>query len=629
MVRSAVSCERCRQRKARCGRQLPACERCESAHVDCDYAGRRKPGFPAGHRQELEDKIERLEAELSALRSTSGTNNSSQAVVPVAHQASPLSSSISPAQQIAAPTFERTRRVKECRPPADLVVSLTSLYFRHIHPWFPFLDVQRVFADIGSTDEPSMLHHALFGVALPYSFDSRLDQISSDSFWKYSKRRIFVDVLEEPSYSSLEVLAVLILDLSSMTHSAQVSGPLAVATRLAVQLRNTDGLVFRTSAESETHATLSKREVIFRQRLFWAIYALDSTICITTNCVSTLSDIHVQHFLPTRDAVWRDSLPELGESAMTPAFIFSYQLELYDLARTVHKVAMTYTDFCNGHETVSSWQQDFETTSTKLQVWIASIPSELLWNNRDGAASNVHKAIQPAVLMLNGYFHALTIYLNGYLVTPAQGIVNLETDPECHQRSQERCLSSSRIVAEIIAKAGLQAVDKLGWPFSWSAWVAARFLISQRYNTGHDEPEIRDRISVFSQFLDRMSRFSQISSTYARLLHQSLSEIETGGIEGGATTRQNTVLHLVTDWRVPTSRLEDHARSDPMLHAVESPSLTDNNTSYTDIQPFNPLLQVFSSDDWMDISQNSPDNWFRGPLFAASAYQNFNETRSN
>ncbi|KAM0228969.1 hypothetical protein ACHAPO_010376 [Fusarium lateritium] len=584
-------------------------------------------GFQLAIDKSLKTRL-RLEAELSALRSTSGTNNSSQAVVPVAHH-SPLSSSISSAQQIAAPTFERTRRVKECRPPADLVVSLTSLYFRHIHPWFPFLDVQRVFADIGSTDEPSMLHHALFGVALPYSFDSRLDQISSDSFWKYSKRRIFVDVLEEPSYSSLEVLAVLILDLSSMTHSAQVSGPLAVATRLAVQLRNTDGLVFRTSAESETHATLSKREVIFRQRLFWAIYALDSTICITTNCVSTLSDIHVQHFLPTRDAVWRDSLPELGESAMTPAFIFSYQLELYDLARKVHKVAMTYTDFCNGHETVSSWQQDFETTSTKLQVWIASIPSELLWNNRDGAASNVHKAIQPAVLMLNGYFHALTIYLNGYLVTPAQGIVNLETDPECHQRSQERCLSSSRIVAEIIAKAGLQAVDKLGWPFSWSAWVAARFLISQRYNTGHDEPEIRDRISVFSQFLDRMSRFSQISSTYARLLHQSLSEIETGGIEGGATTRQNTVLHLVADWRVPTSRLEDHARSDPMLHAAESPSLTDNNTSYTDIQPFNPLLQVFSSDDWMDISQNSPDNWFRGPLFAASAYQNFNETRSN
>ena len=145
----------------------------------------------------------------------------------------------------------------------------------------------------------------LFGVALPYSFDSRLDKVSSDSFWKYSKRRIFVDVLEEPSYSSLEALTVLNLDLSSMTHSAQVSGPLAVATRLALQLGNTDGLMFRTSADVQTHETFSRRDITFRQRLFWAIYALDSWICITTSSISTLSNLQMQQFLPTRDAVWR------------------------------------------------------------------------------------------------------------------------------------------------------------------------------------------------------------------------------------------------------------------------------------------------------------------------------------
>ncbi|RGP75987.1 positive regulator of purine utilization [Fusarium sporotrichioides] len=541
--------------------------------------------------------IERLETELHALRSTSGTNSSSQAIAPLPRQNSSRSSSISAAQQIAAPTLERTRRVTELRPPADLVVSLMSLYFRHVHPWFPFLDVQRVFGDLGSKDEPSMLHHALFGVALPYSFDSRLDQISSDSFWKYSKRRIFIDVLEEPSYSSLEVLAVLILDLSSMTHSAQVSGPLAVATRLAVQLRNTDGLVFRTSAEAGTHATLSRREVVSRQRLFWAIYALDSTISITTNCISTLSDIHVQHFLPTRDAVWRDNQPELGESAMTPAFIFSYQLELYDLARTAHRVGMDYADFCNGHDTFPSWQQDFETTSSKLDAWISSVPPQLLWNDQSGAATSVQSAAHPAVLMLHGYFHALMIYLNGYLATPARGIANPETDQESYQRSHERCLCSSRILAEIVTKAGMQIVDKLGWPFAWSVWVAARFLISWRYNSGRDESDISERVSIFCDLLDRMSRYSQISSMYSRLLRQSLSEIETGGIVG-----QNTVLYLVSDWRVPTSRLEDLARSDPMLHAVTSPSLTDSNPNYADMQQFNPLLPVFSNNEWVDMS---------------------------
>ncbi|KAM0245800.1 hypothetical protein ACHAP5_005119 [Fusarium lateritium] len=622
MVRSMTSCERCRQRKAKCDRQLPACERCERAQVDCDYAGRRKPGFPAGHRQELEDKIQRLEAELRALRGTWGASSSNQAIAPLAHHDSSNPSSILPAQQAASPTLERTRRVIERRPPADLVVSLTSLYFRHIHPWFPFLDLQRVFADLGSTDEPSMLHHALFGVALPYSFDSRLDQISSDSFWKYSKRSIFVDVLEEPSYSSLEVLTVLILDLSSMTHSAQVSGPLAVATRLAVQLRNTDGLVFRTSAEAETHETLSKREIVFRQRLFWAIYALDSIISITTNCISTLSDLHVQHFLPTRDAVWRDSLPDLGETAMTPAFIFSYQLELFDMARTVHRVGMEYSDFCNGYEVTPSWQQDLQAISSKLDAWIGSLPPRLAWKGRDPSLSHVQRANHPAVLMLHGYYHALTIHLGGFIAIPTRGTVDPETNPESRQQFQERCLRSSQAIAEIVTEAAVQVVDKLGWPFAWCVWVAARLLISWRYTTGQNEPETSLKISIFSDFLGQMSRFSQISSTYARLLRQALSEAETGD-DGG----QSTILPLVSDWSVPTSRLEDMVRSDPMLRAVASPSLADGNPNYADMQPFNPLLPAFGDDDWMEMSQSNSDSWFRGPLFASSAYQSFNTSR--
>ncbi|ESU17432.1 hypothetical protein FGSG_10684 [Fusarium graminearum PH-1] len=532
-----------------------------------------------------------LEAELRALRGTSGSNEA--IVSPAQHDPSPPSSTLL-TQQSAPPTFERTRRVKERHPPTDLVVSVTSLYFRHIHPWFPFLDVQRVFADLGSTDEPSMLHHALFGVGLPYSFDSRLDQISSDSFWKYSKRRIFVDVLEEPSYSSLEALTVLILDLSSMTHSAQVSGPLAVATRLALQLANTDGLMFRTSAEVETHETLSKRDIDFRQRLFWAIYALDSWISITTNSISTLSNLQVQHFLLTREAVWRNSLPDMGDMDLSPAFVFSYQLELLDLARIAHRTVMERGDLCNSYETTSSWEQDVEAISSKLDVWIDSLPPQLAWNDRDASLS-------PA---------------------PTRTSISPEITVESHQRSQERCLRSSRALADIVTYAAVHVVDKLGWPVAWSVWVAARFLISRRYTLDTSDTGASTKITVFSDFLGRMSRFSQISSTYVRLLSQALSEVESGD-DGG----QSTIIHLISDWRVTTARLEDYLRPDPMLHAVVSPSLAGDNSTGADMQTFNTLLPVFYDEAWMDISQNSPDSWFRGPLFASSAYQSFNEVR--
>ncbi|QPC69206.1 hypothetical protein HYE67_011437 [Fusarium culmorum] len=457
----------------------------------------------------------RLEAELRALRGTSGSNEA--IVSPAQHDPSPSSSTLL-TQQAAPPTFERTRRVKERHPPTDLVVSVTSLYFRHIHPWFPFLDVQRVFADLGSTDEPSILHHALFGVGLPYLFDSRLDQISSDSFWKYSKRRIFVDVLEEPSYSSLEALTV--------------SGPLAVATRLALQLANTDGLMFRTSAEVETHETLSKRDIDFRQRLFWAIYALDSWIFITTNSISTLSNLQVQHFLPTREAVWRNSLPDMGDMDLSPAFVFSYQLELLDLARIAHRTVMERGDLCNSYEATSSWGQDVEAISSKLDAWIDSFPPQIAWNDRDASLSRMQRANRPAVLMLHGYFHALIIYLNGFIAAPTRVSISPEISVESHQRSQERCLRSSRALADIVTYAAVHVVDKLGWPVAWSVWVAARFLISRRYTLDTSDTETSTKITVFSDFLGRMSRFSQISSTYARLLSQALFEVESGD-DGG------------------------------------------------------------------------------------------------
>ncbi|KAM5353549.1 hypothetical protein ACJ41O_000199 [Fusarium nematophilum] len=650
MARSMASCERCKRRKAKCDRQLPACQRCERAHVECEYAGRRKPGFPAGHRQVLEDKIgeclvaaraprfkqtcpltahwslESLEAELRAIRGNPGTNTSAEPAVdaaagPSRGECSPVPSMLP--RQAASATFERTRKIKERRPPADLVISLASLYICHIHPWFPFLDVQRVCADMGSMDEPSLLNYALFGVALPYSFDSRLDQVSSDSFWKYSKRSIFVDVLEEPSYSSLEVLTVLVLDLSSMTHGPQVWGPLAVATKLAVQLKNTDGLVFRTSTEAESNESLSKSDGLFRQRLFWAIYALDCSICITTNHTSTLGDDHVRHFLPARQQVWRESPAELDETAFTPAFVFSYQLELFDLSRRAHRVGIEYAVLSNNQESMLSWLGDFQNISTELSAWMETLPSRLPWHNHDaGIVDRAPRALRPALVMLYAYFHSLVIYVNGFVAVPAHGALQSEAHSEIRQQCLERCLRSSEVLVQIVTKAAGQVGDKLGWPFAWSIWVAARFLVARRCVTGENEPATVASLSLFSRFLGSIGRFWQISSTYAQLLRQAISELDTGAVPG-----QRTILQLMADLRVATSHIEDQFRPDPMLHGMINPgqpASTFENPNCMDVERSDTLLPVFPDEICFDMSPQAPDSWFRVPLFASSAYQQFN-----
>jgi hypothetical protein len=42
-----------------------------------------------------------------------------------------------------------------------------------------------------------------------------------------------------------------------------------------------------------------------------------------------------------------------------------------------------------------------------------------------------------------------------------------------------------------------------------------------------------------------------------------------------------------------------------------------------DVERLDTLLPVFADDACFDMSQD-PDNWFRMPLFASSAYQQFN-----
>lgn len=578
--------------------------------------------------------LERLESELRAIRATPRTSTSTdpqsgqEIVVAVAVEAaektpndqqSPSTRSMPVGE--ASPTFERTSRVIERRPPTDLVVSLASLYFRHIHPWFPFLDVQRVCADMGSMDEPALLYYALFGVTLPYSFDSRLDQASSDSFWKYSKRSIFVDVLEEPSHSSLEVLTVLVLDLSGMTHGPQVWGPLAVATKLAVRLKNTDGLVFRASTEAENSESLSKSDDIFRQRLFWAIYALDCIISITTSHPSTLGDDHVHHFLPARQQVWRENLSEVDDASLTPASVFSYQLELLDISRRVHRVATNYTALCNNQELEAAWLIAFHNTSTELASWMETLPSRLFWHNHSIINDRVPSAIRPTIFMLYGYYYALDIYLNGFLAVPCYANLQSESHREARRRCLKRCLHSVRDLSQIVTKVAGQTVDKLGWPFAWSVWVAARFLVARRYFTGEIEPELMANVSLFTTFLSTMGRFWQISASYARMLRRATSDLDTGTESGS-----DSILQLMADLRIPTSHVEDQFRPDSMLHGMirpGQPASTYGQPNYMDVERLDTLLPVFSDDPCFDMSSPGPENWFRMQLFASSAYQQF------
>lgn len=532
-------------------------------------------------------------------------------------------------EQRPAATFEQTERIQERRPTTDLLLSLSSLYFRHIHPWFPFLDTQHILTEMATMEELPLRYYALFGASLPYSYDSRLDRKSSDSFWKYCKRRIFIEVLEEPSFSALEALTILVLDLSSMTNGPQVWGALAVAIKLAMQLKSLDGRVFRTSTVTRAEETPISADEIHRHRLFWAIYALDCYISITTSQPMQIADIDIHHFSGSRHLVWRDARPLVAPrwqdraSAMPvmPTLVFSYQLGLMDISRSVHHTYMEYATVA-GQNDVAVWLPNFLTSASQLSVWSETLPKNLCLDYQGDSDAFTSRTF-PAVVMLNAYYHGLIIHLHGLVSCSSSQRVS----EQLHQDSTEQCAKSVKFLATAVFKMMDNIGDQVGWPLAWSFWVAARYLLIGE-NAGSTSRVSSQHFDTLLRCLKKMGRYCQISGKYWRLLLHAAAELRN---DPASSDREACrMLMRVVDLRVSTSDLEDQFRTDPVFHRKVGVGDQDDSQSFADLgaPEIDRLLaardasSVFASEDaYLDPSDQISNNWCNLPLYALSAYQ--------
>lgn len=501
-----------------------------------------------------------------------------------------------------APTAVRTGRVREQKPPDDLVLSLTSLYFRHIHHWLPFLDIRHVFADHGTYGEPALIAYALFGTTLQYSLDPRLTQRSRDAFWKYSKRTILVEALEEPSYQALEALTILVLDLSGMTNGPQVWGVLAVAVKMAHQLeRSSTGHALRMSSSTEEVAQSFKPDVSSIRKLLWAIFALDSFVAITTRNSSEFSNHLVQQLIPFRNSLWRETTASAGDlrygnrpspasldsnssnlNTQTAEQTFSYQLELLDISRKLHELYISFLGLGSNTEMPpDTWFERVMEASSILNTWFVQLPPVLQMDVGEEISQKSQPRPSPLVATLNAYYYALRIYLHGMVdLIIAQQTGTANNLSQLFHHSRHDCILSVRCLSQIADSmlSGSPKADRLGWPFAWALWTGARYWLASRYQ---DRPLTSSYFDKILRSLATVSQYWQASSHYLRLLRISHNELESlAGIE--ACSGPSSLLLSVVDWRIPSCEVEDQGRVDPILRPSEVPSL-DPSTEYRDL----------------------------------------------
>lgn len=540
-----------------------------------------------------------------------------------------------PNDRVFQATYPRTKSVPERKPPIDMVVSSISTYFRHIHPWLPFLNAQGVLADLAAVREPSLLHHAIFGAALPFLHDPRLDQLSSDAFWKYTKRRVLNETAEEPSYASLEAATVLCLDLSGMTNGPQVWSRLAMVASLASQLRRTrGGLILRQNVQEATaggnRSGYGERlNSLQHARLFWAIYALDTYISLTTGQPGRTSDLDLRCFLPTREAAWNTLGRREATSLSSPANFFLLQLQLLDLARQAHGVYVDFLTLVEGgdDQTPEAWVDSVSSCSRELSSWLNDLPPEI---------SIASSRMPPAAVMLLTYSHALVVHLNGLVMscnqTPHASFIS-----HIQQDAGEKCLQSIRIISDVTSQVTGIMDDQLGWPFAWTLWTAARYLLAVAASEDRSTPP--QEFQVLTSSLGRMGRFWQISKKYWMLLRRAEAALRTRSSAGEILDGPD-ILSSVANLCIPTSHLEDQFRVDPVLSRAEEeaphPAALTGSTSAPRMigtaaspqQGVAPSEMASTSVSMPDesmfgLGQELSDVWFTTPLFASSAYHQF------
>lgn len=486
--------------------------------------------------------------------------------------------------------------------------------------------------ELAAVREPSLLHYAIFGASLPFLYDSRLDQTMSDSFWKYTKRRVFVDAVEEPSYSSLEACTILTLDLSGMTNGPQVWGRLSVITKLATQLKTVTGRALRSSVAADEQ-DVSRPSSKQHARLFWAIYALDSYVSITTGQFPALMSHELKHFLPSRDLAWRGETRRdqrqpgrpSEEMSATPTSLFLYQLKLLDISRNFHELYLSYIALEEAdHTQFARWLETFLNGSGAAGSWLQQLP--------DCLAIDIHSPVQrglyhlsPTTIMLYAYSHALTIHLNGLVEFSGHrpfGEPALDFN-EIQRAAHEECEQSVRAIVNIVSNFIDTISDQVGWPFAWAMWTAARYLVVEAFQHWQ---ALAPEFHILLAGMQKTGKYWQISKKYWWILYRAKEALE-GSSSNECPPR---LLNAVVNLRVPTSDLEDQFRVDPLSlqetrsqqqSGIASRSRSVDGSEAAEVEMVN--FGDFLDDSVFGSAEYWSDSWFAAPLFASSAYQQY------
>lgn len=461
-------------------------------------------------------------------------------------------------------------------PPYDLLYALVELYFKQIHTWCPILHRKTTFdAFFGghtSLDEADrVLLHAIVATTLRFSQDARLTEDRKRHYHDLSKRKVLLYGLDNLSVKSLQALVILALDLFGSSHGPPSWNIMALITRAVVQI----GLAVESSpltvapnlpSISTLRATILPEPRDFieeesRRRLFWMVYLLDRYATIVTAFDFALGDRDIERKLPCRDELWAknqkvetrwylrgqtagDGVIEQGLGRPENLGAFAYYIDILSILSQIHLFLKEPVDISAGPD-VERWQRRYKELDSLLSQWQVGLPAEF---GSMGCQSAANKAAACSWVMLQTTFHTTVIRLHSSAAYPTMRSAIFAPSYGAMQRCQV-AVENIAAIYEYVNSNGL--LDKLGPPFAFSLWVAARLLLVHASTMEHP---LSPNIAVFLSALREMGRYWQVASRYSQLLQRVLDEYRDSERKGDGVTPKS--VKILADMRRTAFDLE-------------------------------------------------------------------------
>ncbi|ROV99623.1 hypothetical protein VPNG_07755 [Cytospora leucostoma] len=462
-------------------------------------------------------------------------------------------------------------------PPYDLLYALVDLYFKHINTWCPILyrktTLDSLFGPSMIEETDKILLYAIVATTLRYSTDARLTEERRRHYHAVSKQRVLLYGLEHSSVKSLQALVILALDLVGDSNGPPGWNIMALITRSVVQL----GLAVESSSFSvRPHFTsiYTLRAMTLpepkdfieeesRRRLFWMVYLLDRYATIATAFGFALDDREIDRTLPCRDDLWvknqkvetrwfsdkhqydshhehhHSESPEYKTDNPQNLGALAYYIEILGIFSKIHAFLKEPVDI-SALSDVEQWQMRYKELDNTLTSWKFGLPGEF---------GNMAKLFQPGAkqlncgwVMLHATYHTAVIRLHSSAAYPTTRSPIFHPSYSAGQRCHG-AVENIQALGEFVANNGL--LSRLGPPFAFTLWVAARLLLVHGSTVEH---KLSPQLPFFVDCLRDMGRYWPVAARYSNLLQRVLDEYREAegqaaiGGEGGGTPSSVKIL---------------------------------------------------------------------------------------